>query len=98
MIADHARKDAPHGSYSWRFIDESIKLGRLANQESHQIRPPVRDPVAKATRKSFTPEDDQILMEFVLGKEALGEALAGQKIYYELAEQVSKTPWTICIP
>jgi hypothetical protein len=96
-IADHARKDAPAGSYSWKFIDDSLKHGiaqikdRYAiGPDPHQARP---RPVASAGptrsgRVDFTPEDDAVLVKWVLSH---NQHRTGNIIYQELENEVSRS-------
>jgi hypothetical protein len=97
MIADHARKDAPMGSYSWKWIEESIKNGQLVDLETHRIGPPagyVRPVGAGSSipsrigRTPFTPEDDRILMSWVTRAERSGLSIKGNRIYEDLARAV----------
>jgi hypothetical protein len=37
MIADHARKDAPNGSYSWKFIQDSVQNGQRQIMDRYLI-------------------------------------------------------------
>jgi hypothetical protein len=104
LIADHARKDTPPGSYSWEFIEKSVKSGQLLeNLEDFLIRPRApRDSLAgsarptgsarppRGTRSSFTKEDDAILMKWVTLQERRGEPISGNKVYQEFAEKVGK--------
>jgi hypothetical protein len=96
LIADHAReKFAPAGSYSWKFIEESVKSGVLADLHEHLIKPKstVRSvgPTqrAKMTRTPFTAMDDDLLMQWVMRAERTGGYLNGNKIYEELEQFVS---------
>ncbi|CAG7564965.1 unnamed protein product [Fusarium equiseti] len=75
LIADHARakKDAPHGSYSWQFIDDSVKNGIIQLKDRYLIGPPPNAPrpvgsgqPTKSTRTPFTPEDDARIARWVL--------------------------------
>ncbi|KAI1410696.1 TRF2-interacting telomeric protein/Rap1 C terminal domain-containing protein [Hypoxylon sp. FL1857] len=96
LIADHARKDGPPGSYSWKWIDDSIKAGALQNSDNYLCVPVTRQsgvsesgPIGstapqKGKRTKFTPEDDSILTEWVTRKERKGEAILGNDIYKEL--------------
>ncbi|KAI1141238.1 TRF2-interacting telomeric protein/Rap1 C terminal domain-containing protein [Hypoxylon sp. FL0543] len=91
LIADHARKDCPPGSYSWKWIEDSINAGTLQNSDDYMCAPLARQsgPASsttpqKATRNKFTAEDDSILTEWVTRKERNGEATLGNDIYKEL--------------
>ncbi|AEO63969.1 uncharacterized protein THITE_2037256 [Thermothielavioides terrestris NRRL 8126] len=37
LIADHARKDTPAGSVSWKYVEDSVAKGELLNIEDYQI-------------------------------------------------------------
>ena len=39
MIADHARKDAVPGSYSWTWIEQSVNKGKLEDLNDHRAGP-----------------------------------------------------------
>ena len=99
IIADHARKDSPAGSVSWKWIDESAKTGRLLDLEKYRCAPvvgTVRIPGAgpslptRAGRVPFTAEDDRILMDWVGRAEQKGIATKGNELYKQLAEKVVK--------
>lgn len=101
LIADHARKDAPPDSYSWRFLDNSIKNGQLEEKDDHLIGRPVGSsrPVAsgapaKGTRTKFTPEDDTLLAKWVLDYERKGYQTKGNMIYQDLEAKVCLTNFT----
>ncbi|KAK8069836.1 hypothetical protein PG994_006452 [Apiospora phragmitis] len=76
MIADHVWKDAPQGSYSWKWIEDSVKKGKLLDADDYLIG---GKPQEQAR------EDDRVLMEWVLRRERQGESILGNKIYQELA-------------
>jgi hypothetical protein len=95
IIADHARKDAPPGSISWTFIDQSVKKGRLENIEDHRAGPAeqaVRNvgssAPARKGRTPFTHEDDTILMEWCARAERKGISLKGNQLYIQLEAKV----------
>ncbi|KAK1755622.1 TRF2-interacting telomeric protein/Rap1 C terminal domain-containing protein [Echria macrotheca] len=98
-IADHARKDAPSGSVSWKYIEDSVKEGELRDINAYTKNPgPSQHPVAstqpaKATRNKFTPEEDRLLRVWVLEQEHLGEKLGGNKIYQIFAETHPTHTW-----
>ncbi|KAI1380107.1 TRF2-interacting telomeric protein/Rap1 C terminal domain-containing protein [Hypoxylon crocopeplum] len=97
LIFDHVRKDAPSGSLSYKFIEDSIKAGALQNPEEYlciptsrqskvgESRPPSSAGTKKTTRTRFTAEDDSILFGWIAKKERLGEPVSGNTIYKELA-------------
>ncbi|KAJ8062914.1 hypothetical protein OCU04_008162 [Sclerotinia nivalis] len=92
IIADGARKDAPPGSVSWKFIEESAKAGKLVDIEAHRCgaqagtssERATAQP-AKTTRTPYTAEDDRILTKWVLKAERMGRSTKGNQIYMELA-------------
>jgi hypothetical protein len=94
LIADHARKDVPVGSYSWKWIEDSVKSGKLQNKEDYCISTPGNEtrPVGsiqqKPTRNPFTKEDDLLLANFVTKHERLGTATSGNIIYKQLEAKV----------
>ncbi|KAM0464029.1 hypothetical protein ACHAO4_000755 [Trichoderma viride] len=88
LIADHARKDVPLGSYSWKYITESVKAGFVQVEDKYLNGPPPGQPRsilagsrAKKTRTPFSEHDDAILAKHVLQK---GIDTAGNKMYMEL--------------
>ncbi|KAK1244839.1 hypothetical protein MKX08_004468 [Trichoderma sp. CBMAI-0020] len=88
LIADHARKDVPLGSYSWKYITESVKAGFVQVEDKYLNGPPPGQPRpilagsrAKKTRTPFSEQDDAILAKHVLQK---GIDTAGNKMYMEL--------------
>lgn len=99
LIADHMRKDAPQGSYSWMWIQDSVKKGTLLDlddyligskpQEQGQARVRPSAP-GKSTRTPFTDEDDRVLMAWVIKREREGESVLGNKIYQELEVKVGR--------
>jgi hypothetical protein len=97
LIADHARKDSPAGSYSWKWIEDSVKSGRLLEKSSYVIKPPGSESrpsgsvPQKSTRNPFTPEDDAILSKFVTKHERHGLPTAGNVIYQNLEAKVCIT-------
>ncbi|KAI0120835.1 TRF2-interacting telomeric protein/Rap1 C terminal domain-containing protein [Hypoxylon sp. NC0597] len=96
LIADHARKDCPPGSYSWKLIEDSVNAGVLQTLDDYLCGSAPRQSGAsesepagsakpqKGTRRRFTAEDDLILTEWVIRKERKGEATLGNDIYKEL--------------
>ncbi|KAF7888791.1 hypothetical protein EAF00_009091 [Botryotinia globosa] len=91
IIADGARKDAPPGSISWKFIEESAKAGKLVDMEDYRCGASERASEqayaqpTKSTRTPFTAEDDRILTQWVLEGERLGRFIKGNELYIELA-------------
>lgn len=95
LIADHARKNSPPNSFSWRLITESDKAGRFVDKEPHRIGPPSTAPRSVASgaptrsfRTPYTAADDALLVAWVSGY----EKKSGNKIYQELESVVSLIP------
>lgn len=97
VIADHLRKDAPPGSVSYKFIEEANKTGSLPDVENYRIgragavTASASAPVStarwsKSTRTKFTPQDDEILRQWITSH--AGYAVRGNELYIELAENV----------
>ncbi|RDL36993.1 uncharacterized protein BP5553_04426 [Venustampulla echinocandica] len=97
VIADHARKDAPPGSVSWKWIEQSLKNGALEDTEKYPAgpsEPQVRD-VGSALpprygRTPFTSEDDRVLMKWVAEAERRGLSTKGNEIYKQLEKVNSR--------
>jgi Rap1 Myb domain len=96
LIADHARQDAPPGSTSWKYIENSIKQGSLCNIEEHRIghanvpRPSGSTTLTKGVRNPFTDQDDQTLIQWVEREEKAGGHISGNQA---LAEQHPNHTW-----
>ncbi|KAI1452073.1 TRF2-interacting telomeric protein/Rap1 C terminal domain-containing protein [Annulohypoxylon moriforme] len=90
LIADHLKKNCPPGSYSYKWIEDSLKAGSLQTREDYLCAPASQPQLAnsavprKSTRAAFTPEEDKILTEWVMKKEREGESVGGYQIYKEL--------------
>ncbi|KAM0184600.1 hypothetical protein ACHAPC_005691 [Botrytis cinerea] len=87
IIADHMRKDAPPGSISWKFIEDSARAGKLVDMDEYRCGERAAAQPAKTRRTRFTTEDDRILTQWVLEGERLGRFIKGNELYIELAEQ-----------
>ncbi|KAL3962596.1 hypothetical protein ACCO45_004119 [Purpureocillium lilacinum] len=98
LIADHARKDAPAGSYSWKFVTESVENGIIQIKDRYRIGPDPdlprtvgsTDRPGKATRTRFTHSEDVALVKWVLRH---GEHFAGNKIYQEFERANPRHTW-----
>ncbi|PHH87427.1 hypothetical protein CDD83_8896 [Cordyceps sp. RAO-2017] len=82
LIADHARKDAPAGSCSWKFITESIDNGCMQLQDRYLKGPtaPTTAGRSKFGRTAFTHADDVALAKWVLSHE---RRVSGNAIYQQ---------------
>ncbi|KHN99099.1 Homeodomain-related protein [Metarhizium album ARSEF 1941] len=95
LIADHARKDAPPDSYSWKYITESVEHGYaqltdryriFGHPETASVHVGPSAPV-KHTRTPFSAADDAALANWVLTH---GQGRNGNKIFQAFAET---HPW-----
>ncbi|KAL1960306.1 hypothetical protein VTO42DRAFT_8266 [Malbranchea cinnamomea] len=94
-LVDHTKKDLAPGTYSYQFVERSIRNNKLENPEDHRVGPsPNRiRPVGSTTirprdhRRVFTAKDDQILYDWVKPYELAGGKWSGNKIYQQLAEK-----------
>lgn len=94
LIADHAKpKFAPPGSYSWKFIEDSMKNGFIQVKDRYLIGldPTLPRPVGggggtKGTRTPFTPSEDAVLAKWVLSR----SNRSGNKIFQDLESVVSR--------
>ena len=100
LIADHARKDVPPGSYSWKFIADSISKGMAQRQDKYAIGRPATEPrpaasggLTKGTRAPFTQAEDAVLTKYILERMRLGESTSGNAIYMEWAQNFPRHPW-----
>jgi hypothetical protein len=92
IIADHAMRNAnPLGALSWKWIDESVKKGKLLLIEDYQAGPPEKTIRAggvsqsgRTGRTPFTAADDDILMRWVTQAERQGKSVKGNEIYKQL--------------
>jgi hypothetical protein len=91
MIADHARKDAPPGSYSWTWIEKSVQKGMLEDLDAHRAgpvagtsRPVGSSQPTRNTRTPFTAADDRALALWVTNAERQGLSTKGNEIYQQL--------------
>jgi hypothetical protein len=95
IIADHARKDIPAGSVSWKFIEESVKAGELKDIEDYRCgasantsRQRRSNQPNKSSRNPFTQQEDHILTQWVTKAARRGLATKGNDIYLQLEELV----------
>ncbi|RVX75632.1 hypothetical protein B0A52_00985 [Exophiala mesophila] len=91
-LVDHARKGNPSGTYSYRYVERSIRNGKLESLEDHAIgmstktSRPVGSTIvpAKSSRRPFTNEDDQLLWDWIKPFQDRGGAWKGNEIYRTL--------------
>ncbi|KAL8686501.1 MAG: hypothetical protein Q9218_007061, partial [Villophora microphyllina] len=100
-IVDHARKDRIPDTYSYRYIELSVRNGQLEELEEHAVGPPtgtIRSPgsthhPSKGSRTKFTDEDDRILVGWVTAAERSGGQTGGNEIYKQLETKNSRHTW-----
>ncbi|KEQ61348.1 uncharacterized protein M437DRAFT_52189 [Aureobasidium melanogenum CBS 110374] len=95
LIADHLRHDAPAGSLSYKFIEETVKQGQIPEDDSpflagrRKSAMPVTTAVAssskKSTRTPFTDDDDKMLYKWVHRAHEQRLATQGNTLYQVLA-------------
>jgi hypothetical protein len=73
LIADYVRKDIPPGSYSWRFIEDSVNNGIIQLKDRYLIgrhhdepRPVGSGQLSRSTRTKFSAEDDAKIAKWAL--------------------------------
>ena len=82
-------KDACQGTISYKWLEESIRLGELQDPEKYRIAVPSRTQGGRTFRRTeFSKKDDQILLEAVGKATEMGLALSGNKLYDDIASQV----------
>ncbi|KAL8715932.1 MAG: hypothetical protein Q9220_000599 [cf. Caloplaca sp. 1 TL-2023] len=97
-IVDHKRKEQLPGTYSYQYIEKSLRNGVLEDLDKYAVGSPtgttrtVGSTVqpAKSGRTKFTPEDDRILVKWVVGMERSGSKVMGNEIYKQLEAEVRK--------
>lgn len=96
LIADHVKRNGaapPPGSYSWKWIDYSVKNGFLQPRDDYRIEgvpaAGASAPTKGKQRVKFTKEDDDILANFVLNQERQGNPTKGNVIFEALYKKVS---------
>ncbi|EGR46849.1 uncharacterized protein TRIREDRAFT_109512 [Trichoderma reesei QM6a] len=98
LIADHAKKNSPPESYSWKFITDSVNAGIIQVEDKYlngQVpsastarRSILAGPHARKTRTPFTTHDDALIAKYVL-KEGINTA--GNVLYMKLEDELA---WT----
>ncbi|RAH46920.1 putative transcription factor Rap1 [Aspergillus brunneoviolaceus CBS 621.78] len=97
-IVDHKRRNLPPDTYSFKFIEDSIRKGRMQSLEPYRAGPSEARPVGASyipTRNHkvpYTVADDQLLWDWMQNYERDSTAsISGNKIYQELAAKVVST-------
>ncbi|KAH0843900.1 hypothetical protein AYO21_10405 [Fonsecaea monophora] len=93
-LVDHLRKNNAPGTYSYRYVELSLRNGQLENLADHAVGAPSRvsRPVGstitapKSGRTPFTAEDDQFLWDWMKPFIDRGGAWKGNEIYKQMEE------------
>ena len=88
--------DSCRASYSYTFIERSIRNGHLEDIEDHKVGPAlgtVRSissslQPSKTTRSKYTEDDDRVLWNWVYSHTQKGGGTDGNEIYKQLEVQV----------
>ncbi|KAL8800103.1 MAG: hypothetical protein Q9182_005415 [Xanthomendoza sp. 2 TL-2023] len=100
-IVDHARKEQLPGTYSYKYIEDSVRNGALQDLDQYVVGPPIGTirtvgsivQPAKSGRTKFSTEDDQALVNWVIGVEQRGGSTNGNEIYKQLEAQNPRHTW-----
>ncbi|KAL8762086.1 MAG: hypothetical protein Q9184_001858 [Pyrenodesmia sp. 2 TL-2023] len=100
-IVDHAKKEQFPGTYSYTYIEASVRNGMLEDLEKHAVGPPVGTlrqvgstiQPPKSSRTKFTSDDDHVLVNWVVGIEQSGGATSGNEIYKQLEAKNPRHTW-----
>ncbi|KAL8696518.1 MAG: hypothetical protein Q9201_007624, partial [Fulgogasparrea decipioides] len=100
-IVDHTRKEQIPDTYSYQFIEFSVRNGTLEDLKQHAVGPPagaIRTAgstiqPSKSSRTKFTDEDDRLLANWIVGTERSGGATSGNEIYKQLEAKNSRHTW-----
>ncbi|RAL16376.1 putative transcription factor Rap1 [Aspergillus homomorphus CBS 101889] len=91
-LVDHKRRNLPADTYSFRFVEDSIRQGRMQSLEAYRAGPSEARPVGasyiptRSHKVPYTIADDQLLWDWVQKYERDPDAsISGNKIYQELA-------------
>ena len=101
IIADDARKEVVSGSYSYKWIDQSIKNGALEDLDDYLAGPQMGAPRAigsmsrpmKNIRTPYTAEDDRVLFDWVQAQAQRGGSTSGNETFKQLEQQNPRHTW-----
>lgn len=89
--------------YSYKYVENSVRNGKLENLEDHRAGSSASRPVGashiprRGTRCEYTLADDQILFDWLYHYEQDKDApVSGNKIYKNIAEKVQSTYPSCC--
>ncbi|KAH0556798.1 hypothetical protein GP486_005417 [Trichoglossum hirsutum] len=94
------KKNIPPDSYSYTFIEKSVRDGELQDLEEHKAgpeaitsRPVSSQRPTKGTRLPYSAEDDRCLYDWVTSHERSGGKIQGNLIYQQLEQINPRHPW-----
>ena len=95
VIADHARKDCPNNSISWKWVEESVKCAALEDKDKWRAGPKgnASRPVGASTstqkqRNPYSKDDDIFVWRFVNDPKRATLSDKGNSLYQELEKEV----------
>ncbi|KAH1434645.1 hypothetical protein KXX32_009849 [Aspergillus fumigatus] len=99
-LVDHTRKNLPSDTYSFKFVEDSVRRGELADLEAYRAGPSAPRPVGathistRAHKIAYSIQDDQLLWDWVQAYEKDPRApISGNLIYKQLAEKHPRHTW-----
>ncbi|KAJ5727285.1 hypothetical protein N7493_005105 [Penicillium malachiteum] len=99
-LVDHTKKNLPSDTYSYQYVERSVRNGKLENLEDHRAGPSAQRPMGashipqKRTRSEFTLQDDQLLFDYLHPYELVEDApVNGNNLYKALGEKYPQHPW-----
>ncbi|KAJ5287453.1 hypothetical protein N7478_003139 [Penicillium angulare] len=99
-LVDHLRKKQLADTYSYKYVEKSVRNGKLEDLEDYRAGPSAQRPVGasniptKKTRSDYTLIDDQTLFDWLHPYEQEENApINGNNIYKNLAERFPQHPW-----
>ena len=101
LLVDHARKNQAPGTYSYQYVEMSIRKGELEDLEHHRVGAvsassrPVGSVVtaSKGTRTAYTEADDQFLWNMVKPYMDRGGLWKGNTIYQQIEQMNPRHPY-----
>ncbi|EHY58206.1 hypothetical protein HRR83_004934 [Exophiala dermatitidis] len=100
-LVDHAKKNNAPGTHSYRYVELSIRKGRLENLADHAVGASTRAGRAvgstvtapRSIRVNYTPEDDQFLWNWLKPFEDSGGPVSGTEIYRQVEQANPRHTW-----
>ncbi|PLB41251.1 putative transcription factor Rap1 [Aspergillus candidus] len=91
-LVDHLRKNLPPDTHSYKFVEDSVKQGKMQDLRKYEAGPSAPRPVgatnipSRSHKRAYTIEDDQILWDWLQPYEEQKTApVSGNMIYQDLA-------------